>query len=825
MGHPTEPAPEPSDGAPGPRGTEPDADQPASGAAVTPDDAVSDSPASDDAASQTPTPDDAVSDSPASDDAASQAPTPDEPDAETSARTPSDPVAAEPDEPSEPSEPDEPAGASGEPTEPSQPQPEAPTETQTPAEAPADDDLDDEAPYEPPVRAYEQRVIATVTAPPGTGSPTQALPTVSAASPATGTSTGITLNPPPPPTVPPGAGTGGDGTGDPVADPPGGDEPGSPLDGLSGDGAPSRAPKVALWAGIGVVVLAGAYAVAQWAVADTVPKETTVAGVEIGGLTQTEATSALESGLGPRAAEPIAVEAGEAASTLDPADAGLTFDPASTADDLTGFSFAPTRLWEHVVGGGETDPVVDVDAEKLDAAVKGLQEALVVEPVDGTVTFDGAKAVATDAVDGSQLVSDEAGDVITSSWLVTTDPVALPTEPVGPAVGQDATDAALAQAETVVGSPVTVQVGGQSVELPAEALAQATSFEPADGELEPQFDGEQIVSAVVERTDDLLTEPDDAHFEFSGGKPVVVGGATGTTLDPDDTSKAVGEAALGEDRTVELELTEQDPEYTKAALEDMGVEEIVSEFSTPLTSDTVRTKNLIRGAELLTGTFIAPDETFSLVDALSPITVENGYVASGVVSNGVHTEGVGGGLSQMATTTYNAGFFAGYDDAGHQPHSYWFTRYPAGREATIYVGSIDMKFTNDTPYGAVMQSWVSGGELHVAVWSSPYYDVETSASSKRNVVPTTTVHQSGADCENYPAGQDGFSITNYRKVSHDGKVVKDESYDWTYKPDNAIQCDAPKASRDADRSGKDDKESGGGDAASGAAGRDESSGD
>jgi vancomycin resistance protein YoaR len=217
----------------------------------------------------------------------------------------------------------------------------------------------------------------------------------------------------------------------------------------------------------------------------------------------------------------------------------------------------------------------------------------------------------------------------------------------------------------------------------------------------------------------------------------------------------------------------------------------VSSFSTPLTSEPIRTKNLERGAELLTGALVKPGETFSLIDTLSPITVENGYYAAGIVSNGIHTEGVGGGLSQMGTTTYNAGYFAGYDDVEHRPHSYWFDRYPAGREATIYVGALDVKFKNDTPYGALMQSWVSGGELHVRIWSTEHYEVRTSDSGKRNVVPTTTVHRTGADCEPYPAGNDGFSITNYRKVYLDGDLVKDESYSWTYKPDNGIVCDAP----------------------------------
>ncbi|GAA1712584.1 VanW family protein [Isoptericola hypogeus] len=675
-----------------------------------------------------------------------------------------------------------------------------------------------DAPYEPAVRLYEQRVIATVPAPTASGGdagePTQALPVVAATAPAAASGFAPTgASAPGSPVDPPGT----------PAAPPGGDQPpASPLDGLSGDGAPSRAPRVALWSGIGLVVLAGVYAGAQWAVADTVPKETTVAGVDVGGLTEPQAVSALEEGLGPRAAEPIAVQAGEASSTIDPASGGLTFDAAATVDGLTGFSLSPARLWEHVVGGGETAPAVDVDDAQLDATVDGLQETLAVAPVDGTVSFDGGKPVATDAEDGSELVVAEASDVIASGWLVEPGPFELPTEAVTPAIDQADTDAALAQAETITGEPVMVTVGDQTVELPGRAIGRATSFEPADGALSPQFDGEKLVSAVVDRTDDLLTEPDDAHFEFSGGRPVVVGGTTGTTLDPDATAKAVGDAALGDDRAVELELTEQDPEYTAAELEGIGVEEVVASFSTPLTSDTVRTQNLIRGAELVTGAFVPPGETFSLLDTLSPITVENGFVASGVVSNGVHTEGVGGGLSQMATTTYNAGFMAGYDDAGHQPHSYWFSRYPAGREATIYVGAIDMKFTNDTPYGAVMQSWVSGGEIHVAIWSSPYWDVDYQAGDKQNVVPTTTVHSSGADCEYYPAGNDGFTITNYRQVSHDGKTEKDESYTWTYKPDNGVVCDEPKADRGTDR----DDDAGGGsgkDDTGDDAGRDESS--
>ncbi|ARK06058.1 hypothetical protein B8281_16375 [Cellulosimicrobium sp. TH-20] len=563
----------------------------------------------------------------------------------------------------------------------------------------------------------------------------------------------------------------------------------SPFEGFDEDGPRRGWARGLLWTGIAVLVLGGLYTGAQWFYSDKVPSGTSVAGVDVGGLSRTAAEDRLESELGPRAAEPITLAAGEASTTLDPATAGLTFDAAGTAEELTSFSMNPARLWQHLFGGKDAEPLVTVDDAALDAQVEALRGSLEIEPVDGAVQFVDGAPTSTPAADGSALVTDEVPATITESWLVTDGPVELPTEPVEPTITQDETDAALALAEKVVSAPVVVSVGGQSPELPPEALAAAASFAATDGVLTLTFDGPALVQSVVDRTNDLLTAADDAHFVFRDGAPVIEGGQPGTTIDPAAIATAVTTAASGDERTATVELVESDPEQSVAALEALGIKEKVSEFSTPVPNVPVRTANLKRGAEKVNGTLVKPGETFSLVDALSPITLEGGYYAAGIVESGRHTEGVGGGLSQMATTTYNAGFFAGLEDVEHRPHSYWFERYPAGREATIFVGSIDMKFKNDTPYGVLMQSWVGGGQLHVAVWSTKYYDVETSSSGKSNVVQPTTVTHSGADCAPTPAGSPGFSITNYRKVYREGELVKDESYRWTYKPDNAVVCE------------------------------------
>ena len=181
------------------------------------------------------------------------------------------------------------------------------------------------------------------------------------------------------------------------------------------------------------------------------------------------------------------------------------------------------------------------------------------------------------------------------------------------------------------------------------------------------------------------------------------------------------------------------------------------------------------------------------MDTLSPITIANGYYSSGIIENGIHTEGVGGGLSQMATTSYNAAYFAGWEIEQFRPHSVWFERYPAGRESTIYIGSINVRFTNDTPYAAVLNSYVENGRIHVDIWSTPYYKVETTDSGHQNIVRAGTVTSTAENCEPSARGEDGFTITNKRTVYFlDGSMAKDDApFTWTYRPDHGIVCQPP----------------------------------
>lgn len=570
---------------------------------------------------------------------------------------------------------------------------------------------------------------------------------------------------------------------------------GSPMDAFPDQTEHRTWPRaLAIGAGIAVVV-AGGYVGALWAWADTVPRGTTVAGVAIGGLSSEEAEERLETDLAPVTTEGLPVAVGDRRTTLDPVAAGLELDVPATVDELTGLSLSPARLWHHLVGLGETDAVTRVDEAALERAVADLDTSLGTAPVDGTLAFVDGQPSATPAEEGSEIDPDAAQQVLAEQWLTAGGPIELPSRPVEPTVSDEDVQRALTElARPLADAPIAVSVAGQLAELPVDVLTAAATFvETEGGELELVMDGDALVEAVLARTTDLLTPATDASFAFEGGVPVIVPGVAGSTIDAETLAQGVVAAGTGqeEDRTVEVELVEVDPEQSTAELEALGVTTKVSEFSTALTADADRTHNLAVGASKVNGTLIRPDEVFSLTDTLAPITAAAGYREAGVVVEGRLTEGIGGGLSQMGTTVYNAGFFAGLEDVEHQPHSNWFSRYPEGREATIYDGVLDVKIGNNTPYGVLLQSWVADGRLWVAAWSTPYWEVRHSTSGRSEVVPPKTVYNTEPECVPQSAGNPGFRVTVTRQLLLEGAVQSEESNTWRYRPQDAVVCGPP----------------------------------
>lgn len=548
------------------------------------------------------------------------------------------------------------------------------------------------------------------------------------------------------------------------------------------------------WITAGVVaLLAGLYVAAALFFADRIPANTSVAGIDVGGMSEEEAAGLIESELDDVIHEPapITVAGTDIVAEVDPAAADVAVDGAATVDGLTGLSFNPVDLWRHLSGSDEITPVVSFDEEALGAEIDSLNEQLGSQPEDATISFAGSTIQTTPQVNGTGIDVDRAVEVLGSGWLSQTRPIELePTDLEPDVTDEDVARVRSEQAEPLVASSLTVMVGEREAVLEPTDLAEAASFEVGDEGLVMVLDEDVLLDHVVEAAGDDLEAPKDAQIliEDHSAGPVIIPGENGMVIDREATGKAIVDVATTETRTADAVVSEEEPEFTTADAEALGITEVVSEISTPLTNDAIRTENLIVGTSKTNNTLVKPGEEFSLLTELGPITEENGFVSSGVVMDGFNSVALGGGLSQLSTNTFNIGYWAGMEDIQHQPHSKYFDRYPMGVEATLWEPSVDMRWKNNSPYGVLVETWIEDGHVRSRLWSTKYYDVTITVSEPYGYRQPGTEVNTAPDCVPYPAGGPGFTVDVHRTVQHDGEMIEENSYSWTYQPVHAAVC-------------------------------------
>ena len=562
--------------------------------------------------------------------------------------------------------------------------------------------------------------------------------------------------------------------------------------------------KVVLLMLAGLVLLAGAaYGALYLAAGDKVPRGTTVAGVDIGGRTPADAEAALRTGLGDRVDRPITVAADGERSTIDPGEAGLSVDySASVADAGGGRSWSPGRLWDYWTGGDDLDPVVAVDDAAFAATVDRLAEDVGTPPVDGDVRFRDGKVAVTDPATGEEIHPEAARLAITTAYTAedATD-VELELRPADPEVdAADLQEALESFANPAMSGPVTLVFGDSPVRLDPVDFGKVLGMRPQDGELVPDLD-EKGLTKLVDRGISQDGAPVDATVTLVGGKPKVIPAKPGVTYEPSDVSDAFLELVTRKDgeREMKVASTVAEPDFTTADATALKIREQVSTFTTYYPYAEYRNINIGRAAELIDGTVLKPGDEFSLNGIVGERTRENGFTEGFIISDGVFKQDLGGGVSQLATTTFNAMYFAGLKDVEHKPHSFYIDRYPVGREATVAWGAVDLRFENDTPYGVLVHAHVtpatssSQGVVTVSMYSTKYWDISTTTSDRYNYRQPKTRTLTTPDC--YPnTGYAGFDVDVTRTFRRHGEDAVDhtEKFHTAYTPSDTVICKKPK---------------------------------
>lgn len=541
---------------------------------------------------------------------------------------------------------------------------------------------------------------------------------------------------------------------------------------------------------LALAVIGGLYAGAAWYLGRHIPGDTTVAGVPIGGKSPADAEATLQRELATAASAPVTLQTDSTSIPLDPASAGLSLDIPATLDELTGFSWDPRRLWDRLTGGHSAVVVNRIDGGAMEQALTEAAKSLDVEPSEGSVVFEGAKVVTTKSVVGSRMDVAKTSAAIAAAWPTSTE-VKASTVVTEPSVTNDEIERATQEfAEKAVSGPVSVVVGKKTLKIPVADFAQALSMKATEGRLEPELRANLVVAAVRSAavSENVETVAADATVRLGAdGKPTVVPAVNGVTVDPDSVPEPFLAALTSSDRKATVKTTVKKPEFSTAEVEKTKPRGEISSFTTTFPDNAPRTSNIKLAAGVLDGIYVQPGKTFSLNEALGERTPERGYQQAGVILDGRLTNDYGGGISQLSTTLFNAVFFSGAKIEEFHPHSFYISRYPEGREATVSWPSLDQKFTNDTGGGILIRAFTRGNDLTVSFYGTKKYDVEATKSKRRNVTAPKSITDDSADCVPQSADS-GFEVTIGRIFTQDGKVVKRSEFVTRYTPQDAVVC-------------------------------------
>ncbi|MFJ9434179.1 VanW family protein [Streptomyces sp. NPDC101490] len=555
----------------------------------------------------------------------------------------------------------------------------------------------------------------------------------------------------------------------------------------------------AIAAGVVAVAAGGLYAAGLATAGDDISAGTRVGGVDIGGMSRAAAETKLSAEAPAAWSAPIPVQVGDRSLTVPPAAAGLTVDTARTAELAADPSRDPFTVIGRLFSSGEREiqPVLAYDDAKAKATVADLAKKNDRAVREGSVAFRDGEAVSTRPVTGQKLDTGRAVETLRAAYPAATGaaPVVLPvtmTEPKLPAAELDRfLDA---YAKPAVSGPVTLTAGQERLRISASTLGDHLTVKPRDGRLTAALDAEALLRDpdVSRPLASMTGAPVEARLGVQNGKVVVEReGRPGREV----TAKALGDAVEplltktgAEARTAAVATEVTQPELTGDSLARLGITEQMSSFTVDFPVAPYRTTNIGRAAELINGSLVRPGEVWSFNQTVGERTADNGFVDGTMILDGQYRSAPGGGVSAMATTVFNAMFFAGVKPVEYGAHSFYIERYPAGREATVAWGSLDLKFRNDTDKPIYIKAGATDSSVTVSFLGTKKYDsVEAVAGPRTNLTEPAKREGTGEKCMPQEP-LEGFDISVDRVFKDGGAEVKRETFKTHYTPRDEVIC-------------------------------------
>lgn len=441
---------------------------------------------------------------------------------------------------------------------------------------------------------------------------------------------------------------------------------------------------------------------------------------------------------------------------------------------------------------GETatvPPMIVADDRALAAVALQWQQSALEQPIEGSIKLKGKKYVPSWPKAGATIDLPALREAVVATLLAGGDTLNAPTVQVSPKLSREAVQRSLDHATRLSARALRLKHPTDEEHLlllSPQDLRAALRWEIENNptpHLRFSFALDKLGKSLARQRGVLEVTPRDASFEVNSRDQVtILPSATGSKIDEAKLPEVLLALAESDDDVAVLPmLAEVAPALTTEDAQQQNIRGLVSTFTTGHPCCQPRVKNIHRIADLLDGVLVRAGSTFSVNEFVGPRAVANGFFPAPTIVLGEIEDTVGGGVSQFATTIFNAVLTGGYEIIERQPHSYYFKRYPAGHEATLSFPKPDFIFRNDTNNGLLIKTHYGSTFIRVSIYGdnegrrvknshSKNYDIE-----KPKVVFVANDELPADEEKVKDRGQHGFKIAVSRVVTlADGQSKKEE---------------------------------------------------
>lgn len=561
-------------------------------------------------------------------------------------------------------------------------------------------------------------------------------------------------------------------------------------------------------------------ALEQWWLGERVMPHVVAWGVDYGGWDQRrvrESLAARKATLQQRRCKIVVQQHGFAAT---PGDVGFDFDVERAARTIgeAGRTGSWWQRWSwrlaRLFTASQVPLPISFDAQKLRTKVDEWQrEGIADPPAPAAIAIEQGNVTGVPPRAGMRIDV----DAVQSTWLSALSEnagageisITLPVRREEPKLEERALSQAVERAQRLVAGPIVLTHEWGELTLSPTVLGALLRTEMrSTHELLVDLDDAGLDAQLTPLRVALERPSANARFVVETGDRLrIEPSATARRVTTAQVEQAVWSAVQAPERRGVLPVTEVDEAtLTTAQAEALRITKRVSSFVTYFPCCQPRVKNIARMAELLDGTVLHPGEILSVNGRVGPRTPARGFVAGPTIVEGEMEDTFGGGVSQFATTLFNAVLNGGYQIIERQAHSYYFQRYPMGHEATLSFPKPDLIFRNDTEFGLLIQARVAKTSVRITLYGdNEGRKVERKLSHafdftapKVDYVPNDKLKPD--EHEELERGSRGFSVVVTRVLTLANGQRSEEARKVVYKPREAVvavhPCNVPKEDED-----------------------------